>query len=668
MINIDSISKSYGSQVLLSSTSIQINSGEKIGLVGRNGHGKTTLLRMVTGEEEPDSGQIQIPGDYRIGYLTQHIEFSKKSVLEECMLGLTEHEQDHYWKAEKILVGLGFSDEDMGKPPSDFSGGYQVRLTLAKVLVSEPDLLILDEPTNYLDIVSIRWISSFLRAWPREIMLVTHDRSFMDSIVTHIAGIHRSVIRKIAGTTQKYYEQIAQDEEIYEKTRVNEEKRRKEMELFITRFRAKARLAGLVQSRVKALARMEKKEGLEKIESLEFSFRDKNFAGKKIMECEDITFSYDSIKGTPLIENLSIQGTPLIENLSIQRKPLIENFSITVSPDDRIAIIGKNGKGKTTLLKILSGRLSPDSGKVSCNPGFAMGYFEQTNISSLNKNATIEEEILYSHPDLDRQQARNICGAMMFEGDNALKQISVLSGGEKSRVMLAKLLAQPLNLLMLDEPTNHLDMESCDSLVMALDNFRGAVLLVTHNEMFLHSLANRLIVFKNDAVHLFEGTYQEFLEKEGWDDDQAGRGKASVLSAPADITSLSSPVPTSSSMPGSSLRTVSGSRTVSRKELRKLRSEIIQERSKAVGHLEKAVEKNEKLIEKCEERIAELNASMQKAAEKMDGKEIASIGKELTLRQTEIDLLFDALEKNMDELESKKAVFDSRLLELQDSE
>ncbi|MBF0232803.1 MAG: ATP-binding cassette domain-containing protein [Desulfamplus sp.] len=634
MINIDSISKTYGGQILLNSASIQINPGEKIGLVGRNGHGKTTLLKIVTGQEEPDSGQIQIPGDYRIGYLTQHIAFSKKNILEECMLGLTEHEQDHYWKAEKILAGLGFSDKDMERSPAAFSGGYQVRLTLAKVLVSEPDLLILDEPTNYLDIVSIRWISSFLRGWPREILLVTHDRSFMDSIVTHIAGIHRCVIRKITGTTPKYYEQIAQDEEIYEKTRINEEKRRKEMELFITRFRAKARLAGMVQSRVKTLAKMDKKEGLDKIESLEFSFRDKNFAGKKIMDCEDITFSYDSI----------------------QRTPLIEDFSITVSPDDRIAIIGKNGKGKTTLLKILSGKLSPNSGKVSYNPGVAMGYFEQTNISSLNRNATVEEEILYSHPDLDRQQARNICGAMMFEGDNALKQISVLSGGEKSRVMLAKLLAQPLNLLLLDEPTNHLDMESCDSLVMALDSFRGAVLLVTHNEMFLHSLANRLIVFKNDAVHLFEGTYQEFLEKEGWDDDQTAKGKNSVSSASVDIISVSSAISAPSS------------RTVSKKELRKLRSEIIQERSKAVGHLEKAVEKNEKLIEKCEERLAELNASMQEAAEKMDGKEIAFVGREITRCQAEIDLLFDALEKNMDELESKKSVFDSKLAELQDSE
>ncbi|MBF0573118.1 MAG: ATP-binding cassette domain-containing protein, partial [Desulfamplus sp.] len=607
--------------------------------------------------------------------LTQHISFSKDSVLDECMVGLPEHEKDHYWKAEKILAGLGFSDNDMNRPPSDFSGGYQVRLTLAKVLVSDPDLLILDEPTNYLDIVSIRWISSFLRTWSREILLVTHDRGFMDGIVTHIAGIHRCVIRKILGTTSKYYEQIAQDEEIYEKTRVNEEKRRKEMELFITRFRAKARLAGLVQSRVKALAKMEKKDALQRIESLEFSFRDKEFAGKKVMECDGITFSY-GLSDNPLYSNSLERDSehPSFSNYdsgiaaTYEGLPLIDNFSITVSPDDRIAIIGKNGKGKTTLLKILCGKLSPNSGKISYNPGVAMGYFEQTNIASLNMNATIEEEILYSHPDMDRQKARNICGAVMFEGDSALKKISVLSGGEKSRVMLAKLLTKPLNILMLDEPTNHLDMESCDSLVLALDNFKGAVLLVTHNEMFLHSLANRLIIFKNDMVRIFEGTYQEFLDKEGWEDEIS---KNQIINGQKNNTLNNHPtnnIPTKNFTPSYLLNSENDSKKFSKKELRKLRSDIIQERSKSVSHIEKAIAKDEKLIETYEARLKELHLAMQKASEKMNGKEIATIAIDIAKCQGEIDLLFETLEKKIDELDSKKAIFDSKLAEIQDFE
>jgi len=615
MINIESISKGFGGQDLLSDTGFQINPGEKIGLVGRNGHGKTTLLKIITGQEEPDTGVVRIPGDYKLGYLTQHIAFSKNSVMEECMLGLNENERDHCWKAEKILAGLGFSNEGMKQNPGDFSGGFQVRLTLAKVLISEPDLLILDEPTNYLDITSIRWISGFLRSWPREILLVTHDRSFMDSVVTHIAGIHRKVIRKIEGITDKYYEQIVQDEEVYEKTRVNDDKRRREMETFITRFRAKARLAGMVQSRVKSLAKMEKLESLGKIESLAFSFRDLPFAGKQVMRAENLSFAHDP------------------------EVPLIRDLSFTLAPGDRIAIVGKNGKGKTTLLKLLARNLVPVSGTVNYNPGVEMGYFEQTNIQSLNPTSTVEEEILRSHPDLDRQKARNICGAIMFEGDSALKRISVLSGGEKSRVMLGKLLGKPLNLLLLDEPTNHLDMESCDSLVTALDNFDGAVILVTHNEMFLHALANRLLVFKNDTITLFEGSYAEFLEKDGWDDEEQGSQECSDNGL--------------------------NESKLSKKEMRKIRSEIIALRSQKVAPLKKKVQALEDEIEGHESELLKLNAMIQEAVDLKDGKKIAEISCGIGEHQSKIDALFNDLELFSDELDEEMKLFEEKLNELE---
>jgi len=205
MLNIDAISKSFGDQILFDKTGFQINPGERVGLVGRNGHGKTTLLNMISGRDHPDEGTASYPSGYRIGSLSQKIIFTENRVIDEAMLGLSEHEKGHCWKAEKILAGLGFSQDDMTKDPCVFSGGFQVRLTLAKVLVSEPDLLILDEPTNYLDITSIRWISQFLISWPREVLLVTHDRGFMDNVVTHIAGIHRHKIKKIKGDTSKYY-------------------------------------------------------------------------------------------------------------------------------------------------------------------------------------------------------------------------------------------------------------------------------------------------------------------------------------------------------------------------------------------------------------------------------------------------------------------------------
>lgn len=282
MISFDNVSKSYGSKILFENVTFNINKGERIGLVGRNGNGKTTLMRIITGEEEADSGKVSIPKNYKIGFLKQHIKFEKKTVIEEAMLGLSDEEIHDKWKAEKILFGLGFKEEDMEKDPASFSGGFQVRLMLAQTLLSNPDLLLLDEPTNYLDIVSVRWLKGFLNSWKGELLLITHDRQFMDDIVTHTAGIHRARVRKIEGKTDKFYEQIARDEEIYEKTRINDEQKRKELEQYITRFRAKARLAGLVQSRIKTLNKMEKKEKLEAIKNLEFAFKYKPITSKQI--------------------------------------------------------------------------------------------------------------------------------------------------------------------------------------------------------------------------------------------------------------------------------------------------------------------------------------------------------------------------------------------------
>ncbi len=612
MLNIESISKGFGGQILLDDASLQINQGERVGLVGRNGHGKTTLLNIIAKTDHPDDGRITYPTGYRMGILSQKISFEKDTVLEEAMLGLLEHERDHSWKAEKILAGLGFSQVDMGKDPMLFSGGYQVRLNLAKVLVSEPDLLILDEPTNYLDITSIRWISQFLISWPREVLLVTHDRGFMDNVVTHIAGIHRHKIRKIKGDTAKYYFQVAQDEEIYEKTRQNEEKKNKEIELFVTRFRAKARLANMVQSRVKTLAKNQSKEKLAQLKNLEFSFRYLPFGGKQLLIAENLSFSWN------------------------QNTPLIKDFSLTIYPEDRIAIIGKNGKGKTTLLKLLNQNLDPKKGTVMVNPGVSKGYFEQTNVQSLNDNFTIEDELINSQPDFDRQAARNICGSMMFEKDAALKKISVLSGGEKSRVMLGKLLISPINLVLLDEPTNHLDIEACDAFVGALNYFEGAVILVTHNELFLHALANRLVVFKKDGISIFEGSYQEFLDKEGWEDEE----KVVAIQKPQ-------------------------SSTLSKKELRQKKSEIVAGRSKVINPIQKAISRIEDTIEDKETHTQNVNEQLLIASQDQDGPRIATLAKELASLGKEVESLFDELEKQMDEMEFKNKRFEKELIALE---
>jgi len=623
MIIVEDLTKGFVTQLLFDGVSFKINPREKIGLVGRNGHGKTTLFRLLSGEERPDAGSVTMPRNYRIGYVRQQLEFTKKTVLEECMTGLQEQEKGHHWKVEKILAGLGFSGEDVHRHPLDFSGGFQVRLNLAKVLVSEPDLLLLDEPTNYLDITSIRWVERFLNNWHRELVLVTHDRGFMDKVVTHVLGIHRKKVRKIAGKTEKYYHQMAQEEEVYEKTRLKDVKRRREVELFISRFRAKARLANLVQSRIKNLAKMKKREKLEKLQTLDFSFRASSFNGKQVMSVRDVSFSYD------------------------EKMPLIRNMGINVSARDRICVIGKNGKGKTTLLKLLAGVLVSQSGAIIWNPAVMKGFFEQTHIKNLVDSRTIEEEILYSHPNVDRQLARNVCGAMMFNGDDALKKIGVLSGGEKSRVLLGKLLVTPINLLLLDEPTNHFDIESCDALLAAIDNFDGTVIMVTHNEMYLHALAERLIVFQNDGVTVFNGTYQDFLEKGGWEEEAGIKSvrQKSVGSEPETCNSES--------------RT-----RLTKKEFRRKRSQFNIERSKTLKPLEERLSRTEKDIENHESKLNELNTAMLEATQARDGARIAELSQSIHSCRLAIDRLFDELEEFTVAFEKKSAVFEKKFEQL----
>lgn len=613
MIAVENLSKSYGPQLLFDDVSFKINKKERIGLVGRNGHGKTTLFRLIAALESPDLGQIYIPKNYRIGYVEQEPWFTEQTVLKEASKGLPVAEAEKTWKVEKVLAGLGFDGQDFARLPAELSSGYQVRLNLAKVLLSDFDLLLLDEPNNYLDITSIRWLERFLLRWPGEFMLITHDRNFMDAVVTHILGIHRRKVRKIPGDTGKYYAQIAQDEETYEKTRLNDERKRKEIELFISQFRAKARLVGLVQSRIKTLAKMGKREKLEKIAALDFSFKEKPFHGKYVMDVHDLSFSYN------------------------QEKPLINNFTISVGAKDRICVIGKNGKGKTTLLKLLAGVLKPQEGEINSPLAVSTGYFEQSNIAGLSDANTVLEEIVSADPDSDSRRSRAISGAMMFEGDEAMKKISVLSGGEKSRVVLGKLIASPLNLLLLDEPTNHLDMESSDALLAALDNFEGAVVMVTHNEMFLHALAQRLVVFQGGRIMVYEGDYQRFLGKIGWQEEEEFPQEKVQ---PQDQAEKEKP---------------------SKKDLRKLRSGIIVERAKILKPLEIKIAGIEAAIGVKENELEQLNQAIIEAGRAKKGQEIVEISKSMHRLKEDIDILYRGLEALMAEHEQKKSAFDKEL-------
>ena len=598
MLKVSGLEKSYSGQEIFDNVSFVINPGERIGLVGRNGHGKTTLFRMILGEEQPDAGAISVPNHYTIGHLSQHIHFTEDTVLKEGCLSLPVSEDgiDESYKVEAILMGLGFSVDDFNRHPNEFSGGYQVRLNLAKVLVSEPNLLLLDEPTNYLDIVSVRWLTRFLRNWKDELIIITHDREFMDSVTTHTMGIHRCKMRKIAGPTQKLYQQIFQEEELHEKTRTNEEKKYKEVEQFINRFRAKASKAKAVQSRIKALEKKGKLEELAEIRTLDFEFKSAPFPGKWLMNVENLSFSYkqDSL-------------------------PLIDGLSLSVGKKDRIAVIGKNGKGKTTLLNMLSGELQPQTGIVNHHPNLKVAYFGQTNISRLDPKKTVEQEIIDTHPDCSRGIARRICGIMMFSGDRALKKVEVLSGGEKSRVLLGKLLVSPANLLLLDEPTNHLDMDSIDSLVEAIEAFEGAVIIVTHSELILSAIATRLIVFDNGKTAMFEGTYQEFLDRVGWESERETEDSSSQSNG-------------------------SQNRNLNKKELRQLRAQIAESRSRILLPLQKRIADSEKTIMLLEKDVEKESQALVEASEKGDGEAISRLSIAIHKLNIRIETLFKELE------------------------
>lgn len=611
MIQVVNVEKGYGTQVLFHDVTFTLGKGERVGLVGRNGTGKSTLFKILLGEESQDAGEVIFPKNYLIGTLKQHLVFTKPTILEECITALRgENAAFEQYKVEKMLLGLGFKTSDFNRPPSDFSGGYQIRLNLAKVLVAEPDCLLLDEPTNYLDIVSMRWLTKFLREFKGEMILITHDRGFMDDVTTHTMGIWRQKLVKIPGNSQKYFEQILLEEEIYEKTRQNSEKKRKDLEEFVARFKAKASKAAQAQSRLKLLEKMPEMEALSMMATLDFEFNHRECPGKILVEAKDLTFGYTD-------------------------QTLIRNLTFPILKNDKIAIIGKNGKGKSTLLNLIAGELEPNTGTVNKNVNLLIGHFGQTNINRLTMENTIEEEILSADPMMGLQRARSIAGIMMFSGDLAKKKIKVLSGGERARVLLGKLLAKPSNLLLLDEPTNHLDQESVEALTFELQNYQGAVVIVTHSESMIREVAQKLIVFHHDKVEFLSETYDDFLKKIGWEDEDQPTAAPKTLDKP------------------------------NRQEMKRLRSEMIIERGRELNPLKKKMELLEKEVMKLEEEQQKLEADLITLSSSGDSKKIQENSLRLGMVKKRIDEAFEELTEvtmNHDEIFNR---YEGKLKELE---
>ncbi len=609
MIQLINISKSYAEQELFSNLNFKLNASNRVGLVGRNGSGKSTLFKLILGEESPQSGEVIIPKNYTIGALKQHLEFSEKTLTEEVALALPAEMKYDVYKVEKILFGLGFVQEDLEKDPLSFSGGYQIRINLAKLLVTEPNLLLLDEPTNYLDIVSMRWLKSFLRSFEGEVILITHDREFMDSVTTHTMGIVRKSLSILPGNTYKFYQQLHANDELHEKHKTAQEKKRKELEEFIAKNKARASTAALAQSKVKQLEKMESLEDLRSDKTLSFDFNYKETPAKVLLDVKGLSFAY----------------TP--------QKRLFENISFTLQKGECLAIIGKNGKGKSTLLNTIAGELQQLSGSVDFHTSSSFAHFGQTNIAHLNANNSVMDEIYAADPKLPEASVRAICGAMMFGGESAKKKISLLSGGEKSRVMLGQILAKQVNVLLLDEPTNHLDMESIEALTKAIQNFKGSVVIVTHSEELLRRVAERLIIFAQEGAEYFDGGYDTFLEKIGWEEEEQSKQQKN------------------SSKPN-------------KKENKKQRAALVQERSKLTSPLKKELVELEEFIMNAEEELSVLHEQLIEASKELQSSKVMELSKLVSDLEAEVEQKFDDLENTQNKLDTLLNDYEERLAQL----
>ena len=583
-----------------------MNPGNRVGLVGRNGSGKSTLFKLILGEETPDDGEISIPKGYKIGALKQHLEFSEKTLRDETALALSEDDKFSIYKVEKMLFGLGFTQDDLDKDPLSFSGGYQIRINLAKLLISEPNLLLLDEPTNYLDILSLRWLRSFLKSFDGEVILITHDRDFMDSITTHTMGIVRRTLSLIPGNTHKFYAQLELNDEHYEKQRASQDRKRKELEDFIAKNKVRASTAAQAQSKMKLLEKMDDMDSIVDEATLEFNFNFKDTPAKVLLDVKDVSFGYKS------------------DNI------LFKDISFALKKGETLGIIGKNGKGKSTLLNTIAGELKQITGNVDFHGTTTFAHFGQTNIAHLNPNNTIMDEIYVANSKLSEATVRGICGSMMFSGDDAKKKVSLLSGGEKSRVMLGQILAKDVNLLFLDEPTNHLDMQSIDSLTEAIKSFNGSCIIVTHSEALLRAVCDRLIVFAKEGAQYFDGTYDEFLEKIGWDEEEIEK---KVKTEPK----------------------------INKKENAKQRKALISERNKLTNPLKKELEKLENSIIKLEDEVEKEQAELIQASNAGDNSKVIELSQLVTKKEKEVEEKFEKLEETQLKIDEITEEYESKI-------
>ncbi|KYF92782.1 glycosyl transferase family 1 [Sorangium cellulosum] len=532
MIRLDSISKQHGKQILFLEASAAVNRGEKVGLVGPNGSGKTTIFRMITKEEAPDGGQVAIDRGVTIGYFSQDVgEMKGRSAVAETMDGagpvsvvaaeLRELEaaladpermdemeslierfgqaQARYEelggyaldaKAREILAGLGFSQAMMDGDVGALSGGWKMRVALARILLMRPDALLLDEPTNHLDIESIIWLEGYLKQYPGALVMTSHDREFMNRIVTKIIEIDGGELTSYSGNYEFYEQQRAINEQQAEAQYERQQAMLAKEMRFIERFKAQAAKAAQVQSRVKKLEKIDKVEPPKRRRTIRFEFKPAPRSGDDVARLDGVKKAFGG-------------------------RPIYDGFDLLIRRRERWCVMGVNGAGKSTLLKLIAGASAPDAGQVSVGASVKLGYFAQHAMELLDPTRSVWESIVAAFPQASIGSLRTLAGAFGFSGDDIDKPCRVLSGGEKARLVLAIMLYDPPNFLVLDEPTNHLDMATKEMLVEALSSFEGTMLFVSHDRRFLAALSNRVLELLPDGPRVYGGGYLEYVAQSG---------------------------------------------------------------------------------------------------------------------------------------------------------
>ena len=597
MLTVAGLSKSFGGRELFDDVSLTLQSGERVAIVGPNGAGKSTLFKIILGKEEADAGDVTLIRGTRIGYLPQESEpAGNESVLDIAVPHEHEHDGQFVAKAKQILDSLGFKIADHLRPARELSGGWVMRAHLARLLAEEPDLLLLDEPTNHLDLETLLWFQEYLRHYPGAILLISHDREFLNRLCTHITELRQSRLLRYTGNYDAYLEQRASAEVTMIATAKSQQREIDRMQLFVDRFRAKNTKAAQAQSKMKQIERL-KEEMVETPDgdgpTVGFRFPQPQRSGHRVITLKHVKFGY----GTGSAGILPASSFPVDENRRLEASApsqlIYDNLNFEAERGQRTVLVGPNGAGKSTLLKLLAGVLEPQAGERKLGHNTKSGYFAQHRAAMLNPKHTVLLEALDTPQRVTEQAVRNVLGSFLFRGDDVFKPVSVLSGGEKSRLALVKLLLNPPNLLLMDEPTTHLDLASVDALIEALKPYEGTLIFISHDVHFIRLLANHVVRVEGGHLRHFTGGYQYYLDKTSQTAREALTSSGVAKSTIENENSSAAPA-------------------VDRKEQKRKEAEQRQARSRKRQEIQKRIAALEKEIAELEAKEKELAAELEK--------------------------------------------------------